>query len=82
MDIRTLPDGERAVYNSLKGRYSLHFTSLKIADHTIHLLKPSDMEELLDGQDPFSDSSTFPLWANLSSYYLLHTAYTLLNRNI
>lgn len=74
MDIRTLPDQERALYNSLRKRYSLHFTSLKIADHTIRLLKPSDVEELLDGQDPFSDISAFPLWANLweASIVLAH----------
>ena len=74
MDIRTLPDQERAVYNNLNKRYSLHFESLKIADHQIRLLKPSDMEELLNGQDPFSDMSTFPFWAKLweSSIVLAH----------
>lgn len=74
MDIRTLPDHQRALYNSLKKRYSLHFASLKIADHTIRLLKPSDMEELLDGQDPFADISAFPFWAKLweASIVLAH----------
>ena len=74
MDIRALPDHQRALYNDLKKRYSLHFVSLKIADHNIRLLKPSDMEELLDGQDPFADISAFPFWAKLweASIVLAH----------
>lgn len=65
MDIRTLADRERILYNNLKKHYSLHFESLRVGDSTIHLLKPSDVEELLDGQDPFSDNCTFPFWAKL-----------------
>jgi predicted nicotinamide N-methyase len=74
MDIRTLPDRERVAYNNLNKLYSLHFESLKIADYNIRILKPSDMEELLNGQDQFSDMSTFPFWAKLweSSIVLAH----------
>ena len=82
MDIRTLPDRDRAVYNTLNKRYSLHFESLKIADYNIRLLKPSDMEELLNGRDPFSDMSTFPFWAKLweSSIVLAHLLVTVPQR--
>ncbi len=74
MDIRTLPEKERQIYNELNKRYSLHFRSLKIADHTIRILQPSEIEELLNGQDPLSDISTFPFWAKLweSSIVLSH----------
>ena len=74
MDIRTLPDKERALYNTLKKKYSLHFKSLKIGDHTIHLLKPSEIEEFLNSKDPFTDAQTFPFWANLweASVVLAH----------
>jgi len=74
MDIRTLPERERRIYNNLNKRYSLHFRSLKIADHTIRILQPSEIEELLGGQDPFSDIGSFPFWAKLweSSIVLAH----------
>ena len=74
MDIRTLPDRERSLYNNLKKQYSLHFESLRVGESTIRLLKPSDVEELLNGQDPFSDNCTFPFWAKLweSSIVLAH----------
>ncbi|MEE4167139.1 MAG: methyltransferase [Desulfocapsaceae bacterium] len=65
MDIRTLPDQQRGLYNTLKKKYSLHFTSLKLGEHTIHLLKPSEIEEFLNGRDPFSDGAGFPFWTKL-----------------
>ena len=74
MDIRTLPDCERGLYNNLKERYSLHFESLNIKKTCLRILKISDIEELLDGADPFSDVGSFPFWARLweSSIVLAH----------
>ncbi len=74
MDIRTLPDKERGLYNRLKKKYSLYFKSLKIGDHTIHLLKPSEIEEFLNSKDPFTDAGAFPFWAKLweASVVLAH----------
>ncbi len=65
MDIRTLPDRERQLYNELKNRYKLHFDSVRINDHTIRLLKVTDLEEILDGKDPFANVSDFPFWIKL-----------------
>lgn len=65
MDIRTLPDPERAIYNHLQQHYSLHFVREQFGDHTIRLLMPSDLEELLGGRDPFADVSRFPFWSRL-----------------
>lgn len=69
-----MPDRERAIYNRLKERYSLHFESLTVGAHTIRLLKASDLEELLEGKDPFADVSAFPFWSRLweSSIVLAH----------
>ncbi len=62
MDIRTLPETERAIYNDLRARYSLHFETTKIKEHAIRLLTPSDLDELLEGKAPLDDVSTFPFW--------------------
>ena len=74
MDIRTLPEHERAIYNNLSSRYSLHFEPFKINGKTIRVLQVSDLEELLDGKDPFEDVSQFPFWARIweSSVVLAH----------
>ncbi len=74
MDIRTLPDEERALYNTLKEKYSLHFKSLRVGDGTIHLLKPSEIEEFLQGRDSCTDARAFPFWAKLweASVVLAH----------
>ena len=74
MDIRTLPEQEREIYNRLKKNYSLHFKSLKVGKYHVRLLKPSDMEELLDRRDSSSDFQNFPFWAKLweASIVLAH----------
>jgi predicted nicotinamide N-methyase len=65
MDIRTLPEPERTRYNRLRKRYSLHFESLRVGELQIRLLKPSDLDELLDGQKPLDQVGTFPFWFRL-----------------
>lgn len=65
MDIRTLPDTEREIYNRLRDSYSLHFETLNLGDDTVRLLKASNLEELLDGKDPFENVSEFPFWVKL-----------------
>jgi len=65
MDIRTLPDAERQIYNRIKKQYKLVFDSLKINDNRIRLLKIVDLEEFLDGKDPFANVSEFPFWVKL-----------------
>jgi predicted nicotinamide N-methyase len=65
MDIRTLPESERELYNQLQQRYSLHFVSERFAGYHLRLLMPSDLEQLLEGRDPFADVSQFPFWSRL-----------------
>ena len=65
MDIRTLPEQERELYNKIKARYKLTFDRLKVGDKTLRLLKIADIEEILDGKDPFANVSEFPFWVKL-----------------
>lgn len=65
MDIRTLPEDERAIYHRLQQQYQLHFVRRTFGNHTIRLLMPSDLEQLLNGRDPFADVSMFPFWSRL-----------------
>ncbi|MDD3815284.1 MAG: methyltransferase domain-containing protein [Desulfocapsaceae bacterium] len=65
MDIRTLPEQERDIYNKIKARYKLTFDRLKVGDKTLRFLKIADIEELLDGKDPFANVSEFPFWVKL-----------------
>ena len=65
MDIRTLPERERNLYNKLKQSYSVHFASVKIGSSPFRLLKPSEIDELLEGIDAQSEVATFPYWSKL-----------------
>ena len=65
MDIRTLPEHEREIYNRIREKYSLTFDSLKMGGHTIRLLKVADLEQFLEGKDPLEDVSQFPFWIRL-----------------
>ncbi|MFW2366061.1 MAG: class I SAM-dependent methyltransferase [Desulforhopalus sp.] len=65
MDIRTLPDAERRIYNRLRKHYSVTFDRLRIGEQKIRLLKISDIEEYLAGRDPFAKGSKFPFWTHL-----------------
>jgi predicted nicotinamide N-methyase len=65
MDIRTLPEHEREIYNRIREKYSLTFDRLTVRDNTIRLLKIADLEQFLDGKDPFADVSEFPFWIRL-----------------
>lgn len=65
MDIRTLPDQERAIYNRIKKQYKLTFDRLRVDDKEVRLLKIADLEEFLDGKDPFANVSEFPFWIRL-----------------
>jgi predicted nicotinamide N-methyase len=65
MDIRTLPEEEREIYNRIRASYKLTFDKLKVQDTSIRLLKVADIEEFLDGKDPFADVSEFPFWVKL-----------------
>lgn len=65
MDIRTLPENERQIYNRIRQKYSLTFDRLNFGEKKIRLLKIADLEEFLDGKDPFAEVSEFPFWIRL-----------------
>lgn len=65
MDIRTLPEYERQIYNRIRQKYALTFDRLRFGEKQIRLLKIADLEEFLDGKDPFADVSEFPFWIRL-----------------
>lgn len=65
MDIRTLPDAERRIYNRIRKQYSITFDRLRVGDKKIRLLKIADIEEYLNGRDPLADVSKFPFWTHL-----------------
>ncbi|WP_136806626.1 class I SAM-dependent methyltransferase [Desulfosediminicola flagellatus] len=76
MDIRTLPEYEREIYNRLREKYSLTFDRLKLGEDTVRLLKIADLEEFLAGKDPFANVSEFPFWVKLWDSAMI-LAYTL-----
>lgn len=76
MDIRTLPEKERDIYNRLKEKHSLTFDRLKLGEDTVRLLKVADLEEFLAGKDPFENVSEFPFWVKLWDSAMI-LAYTL-----
>lgn len=79
MDIRTLPEEEREIYNRIRTQYKLTFDKLTVQEKTIRLLKVADIEEFLDGQDPFADVTEFPFWVKLwESAMILSQALTTL----
>jgi predicted nicotinamide N-methyase len=79
MDIRTLPEEERQIYNRIRKDYKLIFDKLTVQDRAIRLLKVADIEEFLDGKDPFADVTEFPFWVKLwESAMILSQALTTL----
>jgi len=65
MDPQTLPDRERALYNAVKERYTVAFEPFRAREYQLHLLKLTDLEQILDGKDPLRDVSAFPFWVKL-----------------
>lgn len=65
MDIRTLPEQEREIYNRIRKKHALTFDRLTVGTKNIRLLKVADLEEFLDGKDPFADVTEFPFWIRL-----------------
>ena len=65
MDIRTLPEQERQIYNRIRAKYRLTFDRFEVGEKRLRLLKIADLEEFLDGKDPFANVSEFPFWIRL-----------------
>ncbi len=66
MDPQTLPAEAQELYHNIKEQYSLGFESLKLGqDINLHLLKITDLEQVLAGKDPLKNPSEFPFWIRL-----------------
>ena len=53
MDPQTLPAEAQELYRRIKDRYTIGFESFRPADDLhLHLLKVTDLEQLLAGKDP------------------------------
>ncbi|WP_035245337.1 class I SAM-dependent methyltransferase [Desulfogranum mediterraneum] len=65
MDPQTLPAKELAIYEKIKSQFKVAFEPLTVQQHRLNLLKYTDLEEILDGKDPFKNPSEFPVWIRL-----------------
>ena len=65
MDPQTLPAPARTLYDAIKNQYRVAFEPLTVGDVRLHLLKITDLEQILDGKDPLKDVSEFPFWIRL-----------------
>jgi predicted nicotinamide N-methyase len=66
MDPQTLPAEAQELYQKIKKCYRVGFESLKLAsDLHLHLLKITDLEQVLEGKDPLKNPSEFPFWIRL-----------------
>jgi predicted nicotinamide N-methyase len=66
MDPQTLPAETQDLYRNIKKQYKVDFESLKLgSDIHLHLLKISDLEQVLAGKDPLRNPSEFPYWVSL-----------------
>lgn len=65
MDPQTLPAEALALYTRIKERYTVAFEPFRVRDYHLHLLKITDLEQILEGRDPLKDVSSFPFWIRL-----------------
>ncbi|MCK5516419.1 MAG: methyltransferase, partial [Desulfobulbaceae bacterium] len=66
MDPQTLPAEAQELYKKIKEQYTVGFESLKLGDDTsLHLLKITDLEQILGDKDPLKNPSEFPFWIRL-----------------
>lgn len=66
MDPQTLPAETQDLYRNIKKQYKVGFESLKPgSDIHLHLLKITDLEQVLAGKDPLRNPSEFPYWVSL-----------------
>ncbi len=65
MDPQTLPAEEHTLYTAIKKDLKVAFEPLTIREHRLNLLKYTDLEQILDGKDPFENVSDFPVWIRL-----------------
>ncbi|NLZ17319.1 MAG: methyltransferase domain-containing protein [Desulfobulbaceae bacterium] len=65
MDPQTLPPDVRLVYDRIKARYQVRFEALSVRKHRLHVLRMTDLEQILDGKNPLKDVGSFPFWVKI-----------------
>lgn len=65
MDPQTLPAHQKILYETISQQYKVAFEPLSIGEIRLHLLKITDLEQILDGKDPLQHVSDFPFWIRL-----------------
>ncbi len=65
MDPKTLPAPQKALFDAIAREYKVAFEPLTIGDIRLHLLKITDLGQILGGKDPLKDVSDFPFWIRL-----------------
>ncbi len=65
MDPQTLPAQVQDLYTKIRKQYKVAFEPLQLGEVHLNLLKVTDLEEMLEGRDPFQDVSEFPFWIKL-----------------
>jgi len=65
MDPQTLPADQKTLYDRIRQQYKVAFEPLSIGDIRLHLLKITDLEQILGNKDPLQNVSNFPFWIRL-----------------
>ncbi len=60
-----LPDKEAKILRRIRRNYKVDFAPLKIRDINLQLLQVQDLEDILQGRDPFANIADFPFWIKL-----------------
>ncbi len=65
MDPQTLPADQKKLYDRIRQQYRVAFEPLSIGGIRLHLLKITDLEQILGNKDPLQNVSDFPFWIRL-----------------
>lgn len=65
MDPQTLPAEQKTIYDKIKKQYRIAFEPFSVGEIRLHLLKITDLEQILAGKDPLRNVSEFPFWIRL-----------------
>ncbi len=61
----SLPKEVQPIYDRLAQKFSLELVPLTIRGKTIQILKPKDIEPLLEGENPLERVEDFPFWVKI-----------------
>ncbi len=60
-----LPENAAKLLRKIRRNYKVDFEPLVLGDIKLQLLQVQDLENILQGRDPFANSSDFPFWIKL-----------------